>query len=61
MTQKELQEYRKIMRNAESIEYQIHKLQSQINKVTAIVNDMPRGGNCDCEVVGSTGTGGTAI
>ena len=44
MTQKELQEYRKIMRNAESIEYQIHKLQSQINKVTAIVNDMPRGG-----------------
>lgn len=44
MTQKELQEYRKIMRNAESIEYQIQKLQSQINKVTAIVNDMPRGG-----------------
>ena len=32
------------MRNAESIEYQIQKLQSQINKVTAIVNDMPRGG-----------------
>lgn len=44
LTQKELQEYRKIMRNAESIEYQIQKLQSQINKVTAIVNDMPRGG-----------------
>lgn len=44
MTQKELQEYRKIMRNAESIEYQIQKLQSQINKVTTIVNDMPRGG-----------------
>ena len=32
------------MRNTESIEYQIQKLQSQINKVTAIVNDMPRGG-----------------
>ena len=34
LTIKELQEYRKIMRNAESIEYQIQKLQSQINKVT---------------------------
>ena len=40
----ELKEYRKILNNVQSIEKQIISLESQINKITSVVNDTPRGG-----------------
>lgn len=39
----ELKEYRKILNNVQSIEKQIISLESQINKITSVVNDTPRG------------------